>query len=466
VASTILRRSARAVDAAGDSRSALVVAAVGFGLIMLHTTAVNLALPAIRADLGGGVSGLQWCVGAYSLAFASLLLPAGALIDRHGARRVFTWGLGLLGLAALLSAAAPGMLVLVACQAVAGGAAAMVAPSSLSIVRGAFPVPAERARAVALLSLGMAAGFGAGPVIGGALTELVGWRALFLSEVPCCLALILSARARVRAVAGGPGHAPDARGVVLGVLALGSMTLALIEAGDRGWTAPIVAAGGAAALLFGAAFVHAQRTGAAPLLPARLLHTGQLPSASLIGLLFNFAVYGELFLLSLYFQRTLGLSPLVAGLLLLPQPIGTVIVAPIVARALGRIGPRGPTLIAMSLSTAAALLLLGTGRSAAGLACAGVGLLLAGMAGGLVVPSLHTVVVVSSPSDLVGTASAAFNASRQVGGVLGIAVLGGLVQDADPAAGMVPALLVAAAVQVVALAIAWRLLRPGPADVG
>jgi DHA2 family methylenomycin A resistance protein-like MFS transporter len=142
------------------------------------------------------------------------------------------------------------------------------------------------------------------------------------------------------------------------------------------------------------------------------------------------------------------------------------IVAPIVARALGRIGPRRPTLIAMALSTVAALLLLGTGRSALGLLCAGVGLLLAGMAGGLVVPSLHTVVVVSSPSDLVGTASAAFNASRQVGGVLGIAVLGGLVQDADPGAGMLPALLVAAAVQVVALAIAWRLLRPGPADEG
>jgi DHA2 family methylenomycin A resistance protein-like MFS transporter len=466
VATTILRQAVRPADAAGDGRWALVVAAVGFGLIMLHTTAVNLALPAIRTDLGGGVSGLQWCVGAYSLAFASLLLPAGALIDRHGARHVFTWGLGIMSLAAFLSALAPVMALLVVCQVLAGGAAAMVAPSSLSIVRGAFPVPAERARAVALLSLGMAAGFGAGPVIGGALTELVGWRALFLSEGPFCLALILAARARVRVVAPGPGHAPDARGVVLGVLALGSLTLALIEAGDRGWGAPVVAVAGAAALVLAAAFVQAQRTGAAPLLPARLLDSGQLPSASLIGLLFNFAVYGELFLLSLYFQRALGLSPLVAGLLLLPQPLGTMIVAPIVARALGRIGPRRPTLIAMALSTVAALLLLGTGLSALGLLCAGVGLLLAGMAGGLVVPSLHTVVVVSSPSDLVGTASAAFNASRQVGGVLGIAVLGGLVQDADPGAGMLPALLVAAAVQVVALAIAWRLLRPGPADEG
>jgi DHA2 family methylenomycin A resistance protein-like MFS transporter len=431
---------------------ALLVAAIGFGTIMLHTTAVNLALPAIRRDIGGGLAGQQWCVDAYAIAFASLLLPAGALVDRAGGRRMFGCGLFLLGAAAALAAVSPTVGLLIASQALAGAGASLIAPASLSIVREAYEDAAARARAVALLSLGMAAGYGAGPVVGGALTELVGWRAFFLVELPLCALLAGAARVWVLAPDGGANRPlPELGGAALAVLALGALTFVPIEAGQSSWTSgPVLVAAIAAALLV-ALFVLSERRGTRPLLPRRLAH-GQLPSAAAIGMLFNFAVYGELFLLSLFFQHELDLSPIAAGFLLLPQPLGTVLISPVVTRTLPRVGPRRPVLAAMLLSALAAVLMAFTSDSAVGIATVEVGLLVAGIAGGLVVPALHGVVVVGSPPDLVGTASAAFNAGRQAGGVLGVALLGGLPLH--------HAALVAAAVQLAAFAIAWSRMHP------
>ena len=437
---------------------ALVVASAGFGLVIMHTTAVNVALPAIHRGLGGTVASLQWCVNAYALALASLLLPCGALADRYGARRTFLSGLTVFALGGASCAATRSLWMLVAGQGVAGIGAAMIAPAALSLIREAFPDKRARMRALGSLSLGLSAGFGSGPIVGGALVGALGWRAVFLVDVPCALALIATVVRRVPASPRSRGRSIDAPGVVLGVTTLGAITFALTEGGDRGWSTPSVWWAAGLAALSGAGFVISQRASRAPLLPAELLASAQVRTAALVGLSFNFAVYGELFLLSLAFQHLDHTTPFETGMLFVPQPIGTCLVATAVGRWLGRTGPRRPLLLGLAFSVGSVTTLLGFDRAPFPVAAAA-GLLMAGIAGGLLVPSLHAMVVVGTPADLVGIAAASLNASRQVGGVLGVAVLGSLVSAGALATDVREALALALGTQLATLGfivLRWR----------
>jgi DHA2 family methylenomycin A resistance protein-like MFS transporter len=432
---------------------ALVVASAGFGLVIMHTTAVNVALPAIHRGLGGTVAALQWCVNAYALGLAALLLPCGALADRYGARRTFLAGLGIFAAGGASCAAAPRLWLLVAGQGVAGVGAAMIAPASLSLIRETFPDARQRMHALGVLSLGLSAGFGAGPIVGGALVGALGWRAVFLVDVPCALALIAVVVARVPVSPLRPGRSIDVGGVLLGVLALGAVTFALTEGGNHGWTAPGVWWAAGLALLAGIGFVVFERSSRAPLLPKPLLASRQVRTASLVGLSFNFAVYGELFLLSLAFQRLDHASPFETGLLFFPQPVGTCLVATAVGRWLGRTGPRRPLLLGLMFSVASVITLLGFDQAPFPLAAA-CGLLMAGIAGGLLVPSLHVLVLVGTPAEVSGIAAASLNASRQIGGVLGVAVLGSMVSAGALASGVREALVLAGATQLATLTFA------------
>jgi MFS transporter, DHA2 family, methylenomycin A resistance protein len=438
---------------------ALVVASAGFGLVILHTTAVNVALPAIHRGLGGNVAALQWCVNAYALALASLLLPCGALADRYGARRTFLAGLTIFALGGASCAAARSLWMLVAGQGVAGVGAAMIAPAALSLIREAFPDKGRRMRALGFLSLGLSAGFGSGPIVGGALVGALSWRAVFLVDVPCALALIaIVVGRRVQSSPRRRGRSIDVRGVVLGVTTLGAITFALTEGGERGWSTPSVRWGAGLAGVAGIGFVISLRASSAPLLPAELLASVQVRTAALVGLSFNFAVYGELFLLSLAFQQLDHTTPFETGLLFVPQPVGTCLVATAVGRWLSRTGPRGPLLLGLAFSVGSVITLLGFDRAPFPLAAAA-GLLMAGIAGGLLVPSLHAMVVVGTPADLVGIAAASLNASRQVGGVLGVAVLGSLVSAGPLASDVREALALALGTQLATLSfvvLRWR----------
>lgn len=444
---------------------ALACASLGFGLVVMHTTAVNVALPDVQAALGGEVSALQWCVNAYALALATLLLPFGALADRYGARRMYLLGMGVFASASAVSSTAPGIAILVFGQAVAGVGAAMIAPTSLALVREAYPDPEGRVRAIGKLSLGLAAGFGLGPVVGGALVDLVSWRAVFLIDVPVAVALAGCALLFVAPSEQRPGRAPDPAGVVLGALAVGGVAFTLTEAGQVGWDAAAVwlAAGASALALLG--FTWWERRSPGPLLPPRLRAVPAVGRAAAIGLIFNVMVYGEIFVLSLTFQEELGLSPLQTGLVFLPQPIGTTIIAVTTGRWVGRAGPRPALLTGLALSATGAALLVAFDVGPFPVVVL-VSLLLAGIAGGLVVPALHAMIAVDAPADLVGIAAAALNACRQVGGVLGVAVMGSLVAAAGLTEGARIAFVVAAATQLGALALVARQVPGGPARRG
>ncbi|HEU4656164.1 MAG TPA: MFS transporter [Capillimicrobium sp.] len=448
----------------GRPAVALIASSLAFSLVLLDATVVNVALPAIRDDLGAGVSELQWVVNAYTLALASLLLSAGALSDRFGGRRMALAGAGLFTVASAAAALAPSVVALVAAQVVLGVGAAALIPASLAILTRAYPDPGPRARAVGLWASSSAAAFAAGPVLAGLLIDAVGWRAIFAVNLPFAAAVILLV---LRGVEAAPAPAPatargvDAPGQVTAVVALAALTFALIEGGDLGWSAPVVQAALAVALLAGAAFVAIERRARAPMLPLSLFSERAFNASAAAGLLVSFALYAEIFLVSLYLQDVRGLSALETGFAFLPQPIVFALAGVPSGRLVARFGPRVPMMAGGVLAAGGALVLVGAGADAPyGLLVAGLALFGAGA--GSVIPAMTTAVVESVPQAQVGIASAALNASRQTGGVLGIAVLGGLVADGGFMPGMHAALLVGAATLLGVALLATRVGGPAP----
>ena len=241
------------------SRLALPAICLGYFMVILDATAVSLSLPALGRDVGGGVGALQWVVDGYTLTFAALLLMAGSLGDRYGARRVFCAGLGLFVVASAACGLAPGVVTLVVARLVQGAAAAVLVPCSLALVRAAYDDPRARARAVGVW--GGVAGIAAasGPVIGGVLTQAVSWRLVFFVNVPIGLAALLTARRHVPPAGGHGRPGFDLPAQVTAIVALGVLTFALIEARTEGWASPVILGGFVAAALLVAAFTAVTR---------------------------------------------------------------------------------------------------------------------------------------------------------------------------------------------------------------
>lgn len=443
----------------------LLAASIALALTLLNTAMMNVALPTIGGALGGGTAGLQWCANGYAIAFASLLLPAGALADGLGARRVLLLGTSMFAAGAAIAAIAPVLAVVIAGQVVAGAGAALITPSAIALVREAYPDPGERTRAVALTSIGMALGFGVGPVIGGILIDAVGWRAVFSVNLVASVVVVGMVRIHVPPSVPRGVRVPGLTGVALGVVALATLTFALIEGASQGFDQALVVAASVVAVAAGAGFVALQRTGREPLLPRRLFGNREMSVVVALGLLFNFTAYAQMFILSLYFQRDWGYSALETALIFLPAPFGTLVAALRVGPWTARVGPRAPLAIGMLTNAVGTLIVIfAAGDLAVPIAL--FGLLVAGVSGGLAVPGLNIVVAVSTPPDLIGVGTAALNASRQIGGVLGIAILGSIIGDATEASSVHAALLVGAMASFVAVGIALAFVRSGPARQG
>ena len=312
----------RGPAARGASWVPLTAVALGYFMVILDATAVNLALPAISRELGGGVTGLQWVVDGYTLAFAALLLSAGVAGDRFGPGRVFLAGLALFTVASAGCALAPGIGALVGIRLVQGAGAALLVPASLALLQASYPDRARRARAVGLWGGigGLAAA--SGPVLGGALTTAVSWRLVFAINIPVGLfAWWLTRRPVVRGGVTAPAGARDRRGDPAGqltaIVALTALTAGLIQAGPHGWASWPVLGGLIVAALAAAAFAATAHRVSSPMLP--LLRRPSLSGGSVVGLLINLGFYGQLFAYSLYLQQIRGDSPLIAGLSLLPE---------------------------------------------------------------------------------------------------------------------------------------------------
>jgi len=390
-------------------------------------------LPSIRAGLGGGIIGLQWVVDGYTLMFAALLLSAGSVSDRFGARRVFGAGLAVFVLASAACGLASAIGALVAARFAQGAGAAVMMPSSMALIGQGYPDPVRRARAVAVWAMGGAVASSSGPLLGGVLA-VVSWRLIFFINVPAgAVTLLLLAR-----VLPSP-HQParfDWAGQITAVIAMGGLTYGAIEAGAAGFAAPRVVAAFATAVVALAGFVAAQARGAHPMAPLDLFRSRTVAVPVVVGFAFIVGYYGLPFVMSLYLQQFRGLSPLGTGVAFLPMMLTGAALTPFSARIAERLGTR-------VLITAGLVVMVGLG-------------------GPLVMPPVTGVLLNSVPAHRAGTASGVFNTSRQIGGALAVAVFGALLAGRAGFLHGVRASLLIAAVVALAAAAASLLLTPAP----
>jgi EmrB/QacA subfamily drug resistance transporter len=385
----------------------------------LDVTVVNVALPALRAQLGAGPSQLQWIVDAYTLTLAVLLLLGGALGDRLGRRALFRAGLALFGLGSLGCALAPGPDVLIGVRVLQACGAALLQPSALSTITSSIGDPRQRARAIGVWAgvFGLAAA--TGPLVGGLLIDTAGWRWIFLINLPVvAAALLLSLRLpETRDTTPRP---LDPLGISLAALAVFGFTYLLIEGAHIGYTAPAPVAAGAIGCLSAAAFVLAERRRAHPLFPLSLLRHPGFTAATSIAVLAFAILAGFLFTSSLYWQQVRHASAFGTGLALLPATAGIAVVSPVTGHLFHRLGARALLIAAGVALTTAAALLITAGYAylpdAAGYLALGIGF-------GLANPPITNTAVNGLPARQAGVASALATTSRQIGNTLGVAVL-------------------------------------------
>lgn len=425
------------------SRIAVVAGTTAFSLVVIGSTAVSVALPAIGEDLNSPVADLQWISNAYTLLFGSLLLSMGALCDQRGARRLMLGGVVIFVAGALLSTVAPTLALLLAGQVLLGVGAAALMPTSLALISHAHPDHHRRARAIGVLAMWTAIAVGLGPVIAGLLVETLGWRAVFAGYIPAALLIGFLVSRFLYETPRRLAQSLDLAGQLAAILALGGLTLGFIESGEQGWGASLTLAPLAVALLAGCAFIALERRGKSPMLPLTLFSSRTISVAIGAGTLINFSVYGLFFVLSFFLQDVLSLSPLETGFVFLAMPATATLTGLPASRYAGRHGPRLPAAVGCGLAAAGCALQTGFPFETSVLVIV-IGLMLVGAGGGLSVPSLTTALVSEAPRDLTGTAVAAFTAGRQTGGMVGVAILGAMISTGSVLSGMQLAAAVAA----------------------
>ena len=401
----------------------LVICSMSLLIVGLDTTIVNVALPAIGSSLQSTLSGLQWTVDAYTLVLASLLMLSGSTADRLGRRRVFQTGLALFSLGSLLCAVSPSLELLVAFRVLQAIGGAMLNPVALSIVRNVFEDPRERAQAIGVWGAVFGISMALGPVLGGFLVSAISWRAIFLVNLPFGLAAIALTALFVPESRAPRPRRIDPVGQLLVIAALSTLTYAIIEAGRIGFgTARVVILLAFALACFVVLVLYELRR-REPLLEVRFFTSAPFAGASAIALCLFAATGGFLFMNTLYLQDVRGLSPLHAGVYMLPMAAMMVVFAPVSGRLVGRFGA-GPPMIAGGVAVAASgLMLTGLAPETSVPFLLGAYVVF-GLGSALVNPPITNTAVSGMPPAQAGVASAVASTSRQVGMTLGVAVLG------------------------------------------
>ncbi|WP_329521521.1 DHA2 family efflux MFS transporter permease subunit [Spirillospora sp. NBC_01491] len=406
------------------------MACLGQFMVLLDNTIVGAALPDMQQRLDTQLSGLQWIVDAYVLLVAMLLLSGGVFADRFGRKRVFLAGVAVFTLASVLCAVAPSIGWLITGRLVQGIGAAALSPASLALLAAAYPVPQERVKAIGLWAGLSGIGLAAGPVAGGVLVDAFGWPAIFLVNVPIGAVLLL-AGLRVLGESRNPSApAIDIPGTVLSALGVGALTYGLIEGGSRGWTSPLILGAFAAAVVILALFVVVEGRGATPMLPLRLFRQQLFTVSNTAMVVVGFALMGSSFFFSQFFVNVQGSSILRAGLQTLPTTLAMVVVSPFASRLAARYGFRIVVTVGLVLA-GAGLVALGQVHADTGygnvwwrLAIVGVGFALT------MSPLTGATIQAVSPQEG-GLASGVSSTTRQIGAVLGVAVLGAIVRTRE-----------------------------------
>jgi EmrB/QacA subfamily drug resistance transporter len=458
-----------------DNRRWWTLAAMCFALfmLMLDNTVVNVALPSIQRGLHASLSGLEWTVNAYTLTFAVFLVTGGRLGDIFGRRRLFLIGVAVFSLSSAAIGAAPDDALLVAGRAVQGVGAALMMPATLSIVTNAFP-PEERGRAIGTWAGVSALALAVGPVVGGALTEYVSWRAIFYLNLPVAAgAVAMTLYSTHESRDPTAERRVDLPGIAVLTVGLTALVLALVEGNRWGWgSAAILGLLGAAVVAL-AAFVVIERRVAAPVVDFAVFRSRSSFGANLVGFIVTFAMFGMFFFMALYMQNVLGFSPLQTGVRFLPSTLTIMVMAPLAGRLADRVGPRVPVTCGMTIVALALALTTrievgsGYGRVLPAVVILGLGI-------GLTMAPMSTAAMNAVSASKAGVASGMLSMSRMVGGTFGVAALGALLQHLSAerlASGASPqdafvyafsrSMWLCAAVALAGALVAWGLIAHG-----
>ncbi|MFJ7902288.1 MFS transporter [Streptomyces sp. NPDC096198] len=434
----ILTRSARTdrrpvvstVDPSTPRRSSpttvLAAALLAFFVISLDGSVVNVALPAISHSLRGSMADLQWIVDGYTLMFAAFMLSAGTFSDRIGATRAYAWGLAAFTVASLACGIAPNLATLIGARMVQGGAAALMVPASLALIRQTYSDPGKRARAIAIWTAAGSVAVAVGPVIGGMLTSGLSWRAVFYLNLPVgALGLAMLTR-----ITPSPRReAPvDLLGQLSVVASLAGLTYAVIEGGRAGWGSTDVLGTLALAVVATAVFVVRQSRSAHPMVPLSIFKNRTVVVCLAAGFTINAVFYGAIFLLGMYFQQVRGASPVSTGAMFIPMCALISIVNMAGVKLAARRGAWVPMTIGQLVMTAGSLLML-TVTSHTSYLIPVLLLVPIGLGGGLAVPSLTAAILENIDGERAGTAAAVLNTFRQVGSCIAVAAFGAVIAD-------------------------------------
>jgi EmrB/QacA subfamily drug resistance transporter len=399
----------------------LAIVSIALFMTALDNLVVGIALPSIRADLGGSLESLEWTVNSYTLAFAVFLLGGAALGDRFGRKRMFAGGLGLFTASSALAALAPSIDALVAARALQGLGAAIVLPLTLTLLNEAV-APERRGAALGIWAGVSGLGVALGPLVGGAVVQGISWHWIFWLNVPVGLALIPFA-ARMLTESHGPNSRLDLPGLALAGAGLLGLTFGIVRADSLGWTSTTVLASMGAGLVLLAAFLTWEARAPQPMLPLRFFASRGFAATNGVSFAMFFGTFGSIFLLSQFFQVAQGLGPLEAGLRTLPWTGMPMIVAPLAGLLSDRIGSRPLMAVGLALQSGALAWLAVISEPATPFGELIVPFVMAGTGMALVfAPSANAVLSSVRPSEA-GQASGATNAIREVGGVMGVAVL-------------------------------------------
>nr|WP_267887809.1 MFS transporter [Streptomyces sp. NBRC 109706] len=412
----------------------LAICCMSLLIVSLDVTALNVALPELGRELDADVSGLQWTIDVYTVVLASFLMLSGSMADRVGRRRVFRVGLVVFTSGSVLCALAPGLGWLIAFRAAQAIGGSMLNPVAMSIITNTFTDRRELARAIGAWGGVVGLSMAIGPIVGGALVHSFGWRAIFWLNLPIGLAaLILTTRFVPESRAPRPRRL-DPVGQLLVIVLLGSLTFGIIEGGRSGWASPLLVGGLviAAAALAGLVWYEPRRR--EPLVELDFFRSVPFSGAFVIAIAAFAALAGFLFLNTLYLQDERGLSPLEAGLCLLPMAGVTLIFSPLSGQLVGWIGPRGPLVVA-GVAIAFSGVLLSEIDADTPLALLFTGYVVFGIGFGLVnAPITHTAVT-GMPRSQAGVAAGIASTGRQVGSALGVAVVGTVLAAGSRTAG-------------------------------
>jgi EmrB/QacA subfamily drug resistance transporter len=404
----------------------LAICCTSLLIVSMDVTIVNVALPAIQINLHAGFNGLQWILDAYTLVVASFLMLSGSLSDRYGRRRVFQIGLSVFTLGSLLCSTSSTIGQLIAFRALQGLGASMLNPVALSIIANAFPDPRSRARAVGIWGAVAGIALGIGPLIGGALTQAIGWRSIFWINVPIGITAALLAARFIAESKAARTRPFDPVGQALVLIGLATVTWGVIEGPHVGWHSHLIFGLFLTAAAALTAFVLYEPHRASPLLDLRFFRSFPFSSATIMGISAFSCFAAFLFLNSLYLQQVRGFSAFHTGLFTLPLAVAMIITAPWSGRLVGTYGTR-PSLVLAGSGFLAAALILTQLTVQTGIVWLTIAYALLGVGVGMINAAITNSAVAGMPLSQAGVAAAIASTSRQVGAALGIAISGTVV---------------------------------------